>query len=111
MNSSPDINQIRLALERFGYLMEQPLCPLIERRGDLVTPNHECQDPDTGISREVDIHALTNVSLYRNTFNDIFTSTLLVACKNNHFPVVTLAHHNYARWIPVNSVSKAGFPL
>jgi hypothetical protein len=111
MNSSPDINQIRLALERSGYLMEQRLCPVIERRGYLVTPNHEYQDPDTGKSREIDVHALAVVSLYRNTFDDMLTSTLLVACKNNHFPVVTFAHHNYLRGVPVTSISKAGFPL
>lgn len=112
MTGRPTIQQIKEALDRSGYLMEQRLCPLLERRGYYVTPNHEYEDPDSGKSREIDIHALDIVSLYRQTFDDMLSHVLLVACKNNHFPVIAFTHDNVLRGMDVvMSITKAGYPL
>jgi len=51
--------------------MEQRIVPVLGRHGYFVTPNHEYEDPDTGKSREIDIHALNLVSLYRRDYDDL----------------------------------------
>ena len=112
MSISLTPTQIRQALERSGYLMEQRIVPVLGRHGYFVTPNHEYEDPDTGKSREIDIHALNLVSLYRRDYDDLLTSTILASCKNNHLPFVLFTHANMLRGVDAAmSIPKTGFPL
>jgi hypothetical protein len=62
----PSIQQIKKAVEQSGYLLEQRVCPIIEKYGFLTTPNEPYQDQDTGKSREMDVHAVKLNSLYRD---------------------------------------------
>ncbi len=106
------VQQIRESLERSGYLMEQRIAPLFERRGYYVVRNQEYEDPDTGKSREIDIHALRLVSLYRADYDDLLNSTIIASCKNNHLPIVLFSHHNPLRGMDrAMDIPKAGFPL
>jgi len=92
--------------------MEQRIAPLLERRGYMVTPNQEYEDPDTGKSREIDLHALRLEFLLRKHYDDILNSTVIASCKNNYLPIVLFTHRNPLRGIAeAMSVSKAGFPL
>ncbi len=112
MNSHPTVAQIRESLERSGYLMEQRIAPLLERRGYMVTPNQEYEDPDTGKSREIDLHALRLEFLLREHYDDMLNSTVIASCKNNYLPIVLFTHRNRLRGIAeAMSISKAGFPL
>ncbi len=62
--------------------MEQRIAPLLERRGYMVTPNQEYEDPDTGKSREIDLHALRLEFLLREHYDDMLNSTVIASCKN-----------------------------
>ncbi len=86
----PTIEEIKKALERSGYLLEQRICPIIEKFGFLTTPNEQYQDQDSGKSREIDVYALKVNSLYRNEFKDMVEISLMIECKNNSTPVVFL---------------------
>lgn len=90
----PTTEQIKKAIEQSGYLLEQRVCPIIERYYFFATPNEQYQDQDTGKSREIDVHAVRLNSLYRNEFMDTFESILLIECKNNSTPVVFFTQEN-----------------
>jgi hypothetical protein len=86
-NEQPSNTEIMEALQRSGYLLEQRLCPIIEKCGFSVTPNEQYQDQDTGKSREIDIKALS-VRELNEEFNHCLFTELLAECKNNLYPVV-----------------------
>ncbi len=90
----PTLEQIKVAIERSGYLLEQRICPIIERDGFIVTPNEQYQDQDTGKSREIDTHAIRFNPLFRNDFTDTYSTILLIECKNNSTPVVFFTQEN-----------------
>ena len=90
----PTTEEIKKAIEQSGYLLEQRVCPIIERYGFRTTPNEQYQDQDTGKSREIDVHAVNLNSLYRSEFTDTFETILLIECKNNSTPVVFFTQEN-----------------
>jgi hypothetical protein len=90
----PTTEQIKKAIEQSGYLLEQRVCPIIERYGFLTTPNEQYQDQDTGKSREIDVYAVKLNSLYRSEFTDTLETILLIECKNNSTPVVFFTQRN-----------------
>jgi len=90
----PTKEQIKKAIEQSGYLLEQRICPIIEKYFFLTTPNEQYQDQDTGKSREIDIHAIVLNSLFRNEYSDTFATILLIECKNNSTPVVFFTQQN-----------------
>jgi hypothetical protein len=91
--------------------MEQRIWPIIESCGYGVNPSYHYEDPDTGKSREVDVHALKVCFLHPDAF-DLFTPTLVVACRNNRLPVIAFTHENRLRGIDVvRPVAKAGWPF
>lgn len=87
----PTRKQIKKAIEKSGYLLEQRICPIIERYGFLTKTNEQYQDQDTGKSREIDVYAVKFNNLYRKEFDGIFEIILLIECKNNSTPVVFLS--------------------
>jgi hypothetical protein len=89
--------------------MEQRVAPVLERYGYMVTPNDEYEDPDTGKSREIDIHALSMRSLYRREFQDLFNVVILGACRNNELPVVAFSSRNFGL-ASINELPVAGYP-
>jgi hypothetical protein len=106
------VAQIRESLERSGYLMEQRIAPSLEQQGYFVTRNLEYEDPDTGKSREIDLHALRVVLLSRPRLQDLLTQTVIASCKNNHLPIVLFTYSNPLRGIiEVMEIPKVGFPL
>lgn len=86
---------IKSIIEKSGYLLEQRICPLIEKRKFYVEPNEQFQDQDTGKSREIDIYAQTIKPLYREDYlSDIFNIILLIECKTNSTPLVFFTQKN-----------------
>lgn len=86
--------QIKEIIKNSGYLLEQRICPKIEKQGFFADPNTEFQDQDTGKSREIDIYALNMSSLYRDSFDDVFNVILLIECKTNSTPVIFFTQKN-----------------
>jgi hypothetical protein len=50
--------------------------------------------------------------VFRKKFNDLFSPTFLVSCKNNHLPVVLFSHRNDLEGVSgMTPFAKAGYPL
>ena len=88
----PTRKQIKKAIRQSGYLLEQRICPIIDKNGFFTIPNDQYQDQDTGKSREIDVYAIKLNSLYKKEFEDTFKIILLIECKNNSTPVVFFSH-------------------
>jgi hypothetical protein len=67
--------------------METRIEEVFGREGFYVQPNAAFRDPDTGKSREIDIHAGAGRKLDRDGRN-MFYSIILCECENNRNPVV-----------------------
>ena len=72
INGTISVKQLREAIQRSGYLLEQRVEPIITERGYYVETNPVFRDADTGKSREIDMRALGAVSLYRKKGDFIF---------------------------------------
>jgi hypothetical protein len=81
--------QIRDALQYSGYLLEQRICPILEKFKYNVITNTPYEDIDSGESRELDADATRSIKLSESEdILDSFEVEILIACKNNHFPIV-----------------------
>ena len=83
------LEEMREAIRRSGYLLEQRIKPKIERHGYFVETNQPYPDPQTGISREYDISAMAGIRLYRGRMDFLFPF-ILCECENNALPLVFL---------------------
>jgi hypothetical protein len=106
----PTVDQIKKAVEKSGYLLEQRICPTIEQFGFLVTPNEQYQDQNTGKSREIDVHAIKLNSLFRNEYIDTLETILLIGCKNNSTPVIFFTQKNPIPQSVLGEVVLNGYP-
>jgi len=79
--------EMREAIARSGYLLEQRIKPKFERHGYFVKTNQAYPDPQTGISREYDISAMAGIRLLRNR-DDFLFPYILCECENNSVPLV-----------------------
>jgi hypothetical protein len=88
-NATDRISQeeIREAITRSGYLLEQRIKPKVEKHGYFVETNQAYPDPQTGISREFDISAMGGIRLFRDRKDFIFPY-ILCECENNSVPIV-----------------------
>jgi hypothetical protein len=80
-------DEILKAIERSGYPLEQRVRKVLDRRGYFVETNIAFPDPQTGISRELDISAIRLVKLSQRRRDFIFPF-LLCECEHNTLPVV-----------------------
>ena len=92
--TQPSKDEIKKGIEESGYLLEQRICPVLDKSGFAVFPNEHYKDPDTGKSREIDVYAVDLIPLYRDSFDDTVSLSLLIECKNNHTPVVFFSQRN-----------------
>ena len=106
----PSLEQIKKVLQKSGYLLEQRICPIVERYGFFTTPNEQYQDQDTGKSREIDIEAIQPYFLYRKELTDIFWTYILLECKNNSTPAVFFTQKNPVPERISGYVSVSGYP-
>ena len=95
--NKPTKEQIKKVIEESGYLLEQKICPIIERSGFFTIPNYQYQDQDTGKLKEIDVYALNSYSLYKNEFRDRFEINILIECKNNSTPVIFFTHLSHLK--------------
>jgi hypothetical protein len=80
-------DEILTAIERSGYPLEQRVRKVLDRHAYFVEANVAFPDPQTGISRELDISAMRAVKLSQKG-KDFLFPFLLCECENNSLPVV-----------------------
>ena len=73
--------RIREALQRSGYLLESRASQLLEQRNWRVVPNYVYVDPDTGVTRELDLLATFTCNL-KDKLGQIH-AILIAECVNN----------------------------
>jgi hypothetical protein len=78
---------MRKAIQRSGYLIEHRIATAFDQANFFVSPNAPYPDPKTGISRELDISAITAYPLKRDAGEFVFP-VVLCECENNPQPFV-----------------------
>jgi hypothetical protein len=101
---------IREAIVRSGYLLEQRIKPKIERRGYFVETNQPYPDPQTGISREYDISAISAIRLSSKGIDFLFPY-ILCECENNALPLVFFETNSPIRFMFHEHVKCSGVPV
>jgi len=101
---------MREAIARSGYLLEQRIKPKIERRGYFVETNQPYPDPQTGISREYDISAISAIRLSRKGTDFLFPY-ILCECENNAVPLVFFETHSPISFLFQEQVKCSGVPV
>jgi hypothetical protein len=101
------IPEIRAAIQKSGYPLEQRVESVLEDAGYFVTTNDAYPDPITGKSREIDIDAITGFSISRDYF--IF-ARLICECKNNSQPIVFFVKDSVIAFLHHAEVKSAGIP-
>jgi hypothetical protein len=78
------------AIKESGYLMEQEVATLLEKRGLHVRTSVAFEDPDEAKSREIDVTAVKRVAHDEQAQLAAFIE-LIVECKNSSNPMVFIA--------------------
>lgn len=97
VDNEPAIKEILDAINRAGYILEQRICPIIERYGFRALSNQHYKDQDTGKSREIDVIAeKTNYVGNKGIADfDSFDTRLIFECKNNSTPIIFFTRKQY----------------
>ena len=90
MASVPTSDEIMTAIKESGYLMEQEVATLLEKRGLHVRTSVAFEDPDEAKSREIDVTAIKRVAHDEQAQLAAFIE-LIVECKNSSNPMVFIA--------------------
>jgi len=102
--------QMKEAIQKSGYLLEQRVEPILTKEGYFVQMNSVFPDPETGKSREIDISALSASQVYKGGFNFIFP-TLLCECENNAQPIVFFTKESPISFLHHEEIKVSGTPV
>lgn len=109
--TSISTKQMKAAIQRSGYLLEQRVEPIFVKEGFFyVQTNPVFPDPDTGKSREIDISALSATQIYKKGYNFIFPM-ILCECENNSQPVVFFSKESVISSLFHMEVKVSGIPV
>jgi hypothetical protein len=103
-------NEMKEAISRSGYVMEQRIFPVLEEKGYYVEPNPAYPDPTTGKSREYDFSATTADKLFKEEHDFLFTQ-IIGECINNSQPVVFFKSESPIQFLFHQEIKYAGMPL
>ncbi|MBA7614162.1 hypothetical protein ES703_21425 [subsurface metagenome] len=109
-NGSISPKQMKDAIRKSGYLLEQRIEPIIAESGYYVETNPVFQDPQTGKSREIDMRALAGVGVYKKEGSFIFP-TLLCECENNAQPAVFFTKESILSFTYCEDLKTSGIPV
>jgi hypothetical protein len=101
--------EMKDAIQRSGYLIEQRVEQIIMKDGYYVETNPAFPDIDTGKSRELDISALSAKRLYKKSLSFIFPN-LLCECENNSQPIVFFKKDSPIAFLHHYEVKVSGLP-
>lgn len=82
-----NLEEMKDAINRSGYLIEQRVETILQDSGYYVETNPAYPDIISGKSREYDVFAMSANRIFKEGFNYIFP-ILLCECENNSLPVV-----------------------
>ncbi|MGA8848450.1 MAG: hypothetical protein WB564_01290 [Dehalococcoidia bacterium] len=102
--------QIREAIQRSGYLIEQRVEPIIRQSFGYVQTNPIYKDPDTDKSCELDISGLSASILDENKPSCIFPM-LLCECENNSQPIVFFTTESFIPYLLRDDLKVSGIPV
>lgn len=102
--------QMKDAIQRSGYLLEQRIEPILFDEGYYVETNPVFPDQDTGKARETDISALSARSLYKKEYGFIFP-TLICECENNAQPIVFFTKKTFIPYLCQEDIKTSGIPV
>lgn len=102
--------QMKEAIQRSGYLIEQRVEPIIRQSFGYVQTNPIYKDPDTGKSCELDISALSASILDKNKLSCIFPM-LLCECENNSQPIVFFTTESFIPYLLRDDLKVSGIPV
>ena len=99
--SKPSLDDIKSALVKSGYLLEQRICQPIASKGYTLYPNDQYEDDETGKSREIDLVA-EKTYIIQGSKTVIISSHLVIEAKTNSYPVVLFLNEKGFSdpWIP-----------
>ncbi|MGB7291043.1 MAG: hypothetical protein WBD99_02580 [Thermodesulfobacteriota bacterium] len=100
--------EIKDAVERSGYLLEQRVEPLFEEEGFYVETNVVYPDPATKKTREIDIEAIKGYKISRDY--DFLFPVVICECKNNLQPVVFFEKDSVVSFLHYQEVKSVGLP-
>ncbi|MGO8761007.1 MAG: hypothetical protein ACLP2P_05025 [Desulfobaccales bacterium] len=109
-HKSISLIQMKEAIEKSGYLIEQRVEGVLEKEGYYVQTNPVFPDPETGKSREIDIDALSGIRIYKEGYNFIFPN-IICECKNNAFPIVFFAKESIVSFLHHQEIKLSGLPI
>ena len=104
------IEQMKDAIRRSGYLLEQRVEPILFKEGYYVETNPVFPDPDREKAREIDISALSARCLYRKEYGFIFP-TLICECENNALPIVFFTKKIFLPYLCREDIKTSGIPV
>lgn len=102
--------EIRDAIIRSGYLIEQRVEQLLFEKGFFVQTNPAYKDLSVGKSREYDIHAISAYRVYKNKDDFIFP-ILICECVNNPQPIVFFVKESLIHFMHYEEVKYTGIPV
>ena len=102
--------QMKDAINRSGYLLEQRVEQILSKRGYYVETNPVFPDPDTGKSREFDISALSATRIYKGGYNFVFPA-LICECENNAQPIAFFVKESPIPFLHHYEVKVSGIPV
>lgn len=105
---TPD--QMREAINRSGYLIEQRSKTALEEHGYYVETNRSYADPETDKSREYDVFAIKFTPLFRSDPGGL-ASVVICECMNNAQPVVFFGDDRPITLMFHERVKASGIPV
>ena len=109
-HNSITTKQMKDAIQKSGYLLEQRVEPILSEEGYIVQTNPAFPDPETGKSREIDINALSATQVYKGDYNFVFP-ILLCECENNAQPIVFFTKESIISFLYHREVKVSGIPI
>lgn len=92
MVEEKDLEKIKEAIAKSGYPLENIVARIFNQEGFYSETNHNFQDQDTGVSREIDVYGISTFRLKRE--DDYLFPVLLAQCKNWDSPLIFFMQEN-----------------
>lgn len=108
--TSISTEQMKEAIEKSGYLLEQRVEQILSNAGYYVEANPVFPDPETGKTRELDISAISVTQIYRKGYNFVFP-VLICECENNVQPIVFFIKESPISFLHHYEVKVSGIPV
>jgi len=104
------VQELKKTIMKSGYLIEQRVEHIIEKKGYYVQANTVFRDEETGKSREIDLEALAGIQIYRKGHNFLFPY-IICECENNSQPVVFFQREIFFDFTFHYEVKCSGIPV